>query len=67
MVLGEVKSVLFREVSLFQGCPYRGVQLLFTQQVRRVLLYTDMYINFGITMQIDVHAYMYIILLCIAH
>ena len=26
MVLGE-ESVLFREVSLFQGCPYRGVPL----------------------------------------
>ena len=25
MVLGEEESVLFREVSLFQGCPYRGV------------------------------------------
>ena len=27
MVLGEEESVLFREVSLFQGCPYRGVPL----------------------------------------
>ena len=27
MVLGDEESVLFREVSLFQGCPYRGVPL----------------------------------------
>ena len=27
MVLGEEESVLFREVPLFQGCPYRGVPL----------------------------------------
>ena len=27
MVLGEEESVLFREVSLFQGCPYRGAPL----------------------------------------
>ena len=27
MVLGEEESVLFREVSLFQGCLYRGVPL----------------------------------------
>ena len=27
VVLGEEESVLFREVSLFQGCPYRGVPL----------------------------------------
>ena len=27
MVLGEEESVLFTEVSLFQGCPYRGVPL----------------------------------------
>ena len=27
MALGEEESVLFREVSLFQGCPYRGVPL----------------------------------------
>ena len=32
MVLGEEESVLFREVSLFQGCPYRGVPL-YTVQV----------------------------------
>ena len=36
-----------REVSLFQGCPYRGVPLyivMYTQQVCHVLLYTDMYV-----------------------
>ena len=47
MVLGVEESVLFREVSLFQGCPYRVVPLyivMYTQQVRHVLLYTDMYI-----------------------
>ena len=27
MILGEEESVLFREVSLFQGCPYREVPL----------------------------------------
>ena len=27
MILGEEESVLFREVSSFQGCPYRGVPL----------------------------------------
>ena len=27
MVLGEEECVLFREVSPFQGCPYRGVPL----------------------------------------
>ena len=27
MVLGEEENVLIREVSLFQGCPYRGVPL----------------------------------------
>ena len=27
MVLGEEECVLFREVSLFQGCPYGGVPL----------------------------------------
>ena len=27
MVLGEEESVLFREVSVFQGCPCRGVPM----------------------------------------
>ena len=27
VVLGEEESVMFREVSLFQGCPYGGVLL----------------------------------------
>ena len=31
MVLEEEESVLIREVSLFQGCPYRGVQLYLMQ------------------------------------
>ena len=29
MVLWEEECVLFREVSLFQGCPYRGVPLYY--------------------------------------
>ena len=33
MVLGEEESVLIREVSLFQGCPYRGVPMYSSIQV----------------------------------
>ena len=31
MVLGEEESVLFKEVSLFQGCPYRGFHCIHAQ------------------------------------
>ena len=44
MVLGVGKGVLFREVSSFQGCPYRGVPLYHCIVMFYDVMHTQMYV-----------------------
>ena len=47
MVLGEEESVLFREVSLFQGCPYRGVPLYTVEPLNNGHIGTDHFVHYS--------------------